>query len=231
MLKSTTGSKDTICNINNVFSSSFEVIPEKVASPPSKSNILLPALCCCSPSIDSAALVVLSLAKIALLTKTLYEEHQIDSENRLETPRRIAIFKRNVHNVLLHKILKILEKHYGYALPVQNFLHIIPLESHSFLHHFFFASKEFTCQVCSREDRDKKTERRESGRGRERQRPDAKYALQGPLLFNFLSSQQLWVRTPDVCPDRRCSRSMQCQLSQIVVFLSKSRCSTYQPHR
>jgi hypothetical protein len=140
MLKSTTGSKDTICNINNVFSSSFEVIPEKVASPPSKSNILLPALCCCSPSMDSAALVVLSLAKIALLTKPLYEEHQIDLENRLETPRRIAIFKRNVHNVLLHKFFKILEKHSGYALPVQNFLHMgscnpigIALVSASFL--------------------------------------------------------------------------------------------------
>ncbi len=37
---------------------------------------------------------------------------------------------------------------------------VIPLESHSFLHHFFFARKEFTCQVCSREDRDKKTEER-----------------------------------------------------------------------
>jgi hypothetical protein len=73
---------------------------------------------------DTAALVVLSLAKIELLVKHLYEEHQIDSENRLETPRRIAISKRNVHNVLLHKFLKILEKNSGYVSPVQNFLHM-----------------------------------------------------------------------------------------------------------
>jgi hypothetical protein len=100
------------------------------------------------------------------------------------------------------------------------------LESHSFLHQLFFARKEFTSQVSSREDRDKKTERRESGWGRERRRPDANYALQGPPLFNFFSSQQLWVRTPDVFPHRRWTRSMQCQLFRIVVFLSKSRCST-----